>query len=160
MKRSLFILVLLLVMLSVTVAATQIRISRLEVVNKSGDILKVKLVGKEYGKTHYFELPEGSRAFPSSGTWDLWFDTYTVFVWYASEVSDAGIIEELTACTTGIDLDLDDYSFYRLKADKANIRFTVTPCGVALPNAGSPGDRMYKWTYWVPDRYHLMPYPR
>ena len=162
MKKVIYLVLVLALALSVmgmAPAAAQ-KTSELTVINKSGHVLQIKMVGKEYGKVLYVSVPEGSRAFPVEQKWSLWRDTYTVYVWYASKVDSRGIVSELTPCVLGIDQDLGDYDLYRIKADKAQVRLVVTECGMPLPNDGDPGSRMYKWSYWVPQPYHTSPYPR
>jgi len=161
MKKVIYLVLVLALAFSVMGFApmAQQKTSLLTVINKSGNALQVKMIGKEYGKVLYVAVPEGSRDFPVEEQYSIWRDTYTVYVWYASKVDEDGIVSELTPCTLGIDQDLKDYDLYKIKADKSAVRLVVTECGMPLPNAGDSGSRMYKWSYWTPTGYHDRAYP-
>ena len=161
MKKVIYLVLVLALAFSVMGFApmAQQKTSLLTVINKSGDALQIKMIGKEYGKVLYVSVPEGSRAFPVEKTWTLWRDTYTTYVWYASKVDVDGYVSELTPCTLGINVDQSDYVNYIIKADKAQVRLVVTECGAPLPNDGDPGSRMYKWSYWSPYGYHNRDFP-
>ena len=122
MKKVSLILLAVLAISLLLMAVAPLRLVRLNVINKSGHVVYMKLVGSSVGdQFYYLTIDKGSKELPSASTFTLVQDIYDRTTWYGP---GEGFCEGWE-------------SSGELIATK-NLKLTFTPCGEVPKTYGEP----------------------
>ena len=82
MKKVSLILLLVILTSVFLMAASPIKLVRIEFINKSGHVVYIKLEGKSQDNFYYLTVPKGTKEIPESETFTIVTDVYTRTTWY------------------------------------------------------------------------------
>ena len=107
-----------------------------EVINKSGQPISFQLFRykDDYpAKFYYFNVEEGSRKRPQSGTWEVWKGDYNLIV-FGENMSECLLPIDINDKEAGIDITI-----------KGRFRLVVPPCQEIFSNSGERSLLKYNW---------------
>jgi len=123
-KVMLLVLTVMLVSAFLMASGPSLRIVRLEVINKSGNEVMIKLEGSDIGKQFYYlTIAAGTKTFPEVATFTVLEDIYTRTTWYGE-----GKYAQCVGTSSSGQLVMDK-----------NVRLVFTDCYV-IPKRTAKGD--------------------
>ena len=127
-------LILLLVMLAsvALMAATPLKLVRVNFINKSGHVIYLKLEGQTQDQFYYLTIDKGTKVLPEDVTFTLMADVYNRQMWYGPG-----------------DLGCEGVTNKGKLFAVQNSKFVFTPCGQEPPNEGAPvwGEKVTYYKY-------------
>ena len=148
MKTKILVLLIVIAMVLTMAVAPKLRLSRFEVVNKSGGPIALRLTPKtaESQMPYFLNIGSGDKSFPTTAVYTVQKNKYDVVVYFYKEVIVGGRVDIEPICALW---DYPNLDYYAPNVDLThNNKVVVLPCNQwAEPvSLGSDGF----WKYWYP----------